>query len=836
MSTTQVSVTNASFEQTSHGDGGYSEGIPGWSITDSGSGEAGDYDPTASEIDLSTVDGENVAYLYSGGSSGSGVTISQTLSETYVAGNTYALNVDVGDGTYSYSGDQPYTLNILAGTTVIGTLSGTTGDIDGLQTVSLASTLNDPSLNGQPITIEIADPPGAGDGELLVDNVEFFVTTPKDGYVDGTSGDDVIDESYTEDPDGDQVNDPEAILPGTAPDDDYVRAGAGNDIVTTGAGDDTIEGNGGDDILSGGDGNDVIRGDTIPTPATTGPEVLSWIAEGADGTDISGGFTQDTGGMSVTASFVEGPINDQIETSNTSQYTEAGEPFATNSALNLGSSSGSGDNATVTLTFAAEAGSGLTNEVENAAFRINDIDQDGWQDIVTITAFDAAGNPVPVDITVDGDDSLTGNTVTAGGGGDSPSDADGSVLVEIPGPVASIVIDYDNGDDAGQQLWVTDVHFDTLAEDVGAPGDDELYGGAGDDILDGQEGDDLLNGGTGNDTLTGGDGNDTFIEVAGDGMDTITDFGFGNTGTFQDGDPTNNDFVDLTAFYNETTRAAVNNSDADPSNDFANARAMMRADHADGTLDGIIDGVDYSGEIGDIGLRIENGGTPVSGLDLNEESTGVVCFVSGTRIMTDRGEVPVEQLRPNARVLTLDHGFQPLRWIGGHSLGTADLKQHPRLKPVRIRAGALGNGLPEVDLWLSRQHRVLVSSVIAERVFGVREVLVPAITLTDLDGIEIVEDAQTVTYWHLLFDRHQIVWSNGAPSESLFTGPEALDAVSPEARQEINALFPNIARPLEQMPSARIIPHAEMTTKQLVPRHAKNRKPLVNLAPRSHHV
>ncbi|WP_084863107.1 Hint domain-containing protein [Salibaculum halophilum] len=196
--TTDLDVANSGFEQTSHGDGDYSEGIPGWTITDSGSGEAGDYDPTSSEVDPTTVEGENVAYLYSGGSGGSGVTISQTLAETYSAGTTYEMSVDIGDGSYSDGGDQPYTLNIMAGNTVIGTVSGSTGDLDTLQSVTVTSTVDDAALNGEPISIEIVDPAGSGEGEFLVDNVSVTATTPPaapgngDDTIYGGAGDDTI--------------------------------------------------------------------------------------------------------------------------------------------------------------------------------------------------------------------------------------------------------------------------------------------------------------------------------------------------------------------------------------------------------------------------------------------------------------------------------------------------------------------------------------------------------------------------------------------------------------------------------------------------------------------
>lgn len=169
-----------------------------------------------------------------------------------------------------------------------------------------------------------------------------------------------------------------------------------------------------------------------------------------------------------------------------------------------------------------------------------------------------------------------------------------------------------------------------------------------------------------------------------------------------------------------------------------------------------------------------------------------ICFCRGTLIRTARGEIPVEDLRPGDMVLTQDHGYQPLRWIGSKSLSTELLSVFPNLRPIRLASGSLGNNLPQRDLYVSRQHRILVSSKIAENIFGEREILVAAKSLTAIAGIDPVESTESVEYFHLLFDQHEIIFSEGAKTESLFTGEEALKAVDPAARAEIAALFPDL--------------------------------------------
>ena len=107
--------------------------------------------------------------------------------------------------------------------------------------------------------------------------------------------------------------------------------------------------------------------------------------------------------------------------------------------------------------------------------------------------------------------------------------------------------------------------------------------------------------------------------------------------------------------------------------------------------------------------------------------------------------------------------------------------------------------------------------------FGCAEVLVAAKQLLAIDGFDQV-DTSEVEYFHILFDQHEIVQSNGAETESLYTGAQALEAVGTAARDEILTLFPELrdtpaeaARPL--IPGAR--------ARQLAERHVRNRKDLV---------
>lgn len=203
------------------------------------------------------------------------------------------------------------------------------------------------------------------------------------------------------------------------------------------------------------------------------------------------------------------------------------------------------------------------------------------------------------------------------------------------------------------------------------------------------------------------------------------------------------------------------------------------------------------------------------------------CFATGTLIDTANGPRAVETLVAGDLVLTRDGGLRPLAWVGGRYLGPRHLDIAPNLRPIRIKAGALGEGLPATDLTVSPQHRLLVRSKIAERICGTPEALVAAKHLCALPGIEVICPAKGIGYYHLLFDQHEIVRSNGAWTESLFTGPQALKSVGPAAQREIRAIFPELFSGTGAGWTGARSFLSGQDARELARRHLKNEKPLV---------
>ena len=355
----------------------------------------------------------------------------------------------------------------------------------------------------------------------------------RDGIVEGDSNDNRIDVAYTGDPDGDMIDNGDAVLPGEGPDDDIVDAGAGDDYIEAGAGDDEVYAGSGSDEVYGQAGDDVIYGDSdAPDRDGDGREVFQWdlAPDPDDGGEIdpddplNGGFTQNTGSVDVTFSVLSADPGVETTYSPQHQYvtgiTTDGDPADSTSGL---------DSETFGEDRAAEYELAFSDPVENVSFRINDVDTDA---VVTVQAFDADGNPIEVNLTggssltmLDTDSVAGVDTADSQGGNDPSTSPDYSVLVEIPGPVARLSITHgqDGPDNSG--INVTDVYFDAPDSGGGEGGDDVLHGGAGDDIIYGEGGDDTITGGDGSDTVDGGDGDD-YIDTSSTSGVPLPDRGF----------------------------------------------------------------------------------------------------------------------------------------------------------------------------------------------------------------------------------------------------------------------------------------------------------------------
>lgn len=652
---------------------------------------------------------------------------------------------------------------------------GTPTSADGTVTVNPDGTLDfipaDGFTGDATIEYEITDGNGGTDRGTVT--VAVGAAVP-DGIVSGTVGDDLIDVAYTGDPDGDMIDNDDAILPGEAPNDDIVEAGDGNDTIISGEGSDEVYGGEGDDLIDtsnaapandhvtflgvpvdadpeddrdyveGGAGNDTITtGDDADT--IYGGEGDDSINSGWDDDDVYGGAGNDYIDADMGADFVDGGDGDDTIIAGFDAFSDYtgddtnlpnplalnpdGTPAVTDPNVNDGMDTvygGAGNDIIITGDDADEIYGGADNDTINAG--IDDDYVDGGT----------------------GNDSIIGghgsDTIMGGEGDDFIVAGDSTMLYpNTPDPIDPLPDndrDYVDGG-AGN---------DTIS---GQDDDDTLLGGDGDDLLDGGIDEDLLEGGAGNDTIITGEGAD--VAFGGDDRDTFLG---ASAGDVIDGNEGGDDYDTL-----DLTGSAP---------DGGSLRVLYDANPENGT-------VEFS----------DSTGTVTGTMDFSNIENVIPCFTPGTVIATPKGERLVEDLVEGDRIITRDNGIQEIRWIGAKALTGQQLVQNPQLKPILIQAGSLGKGLPEHDMLVSPNHRILLSNDKTALYFEEREVLAAAKHLTGMAGVDAV-DAMGTTYIHFMFDQHEVVLSNGAWTESFQPGDQTLNGIGEAQRSEIFELFPEL--------------------------------------------
>ncbi|MCZ8154128.1 MAG: Hint domain-containing protein [Rhodobacteraceae bacterium] len=516
---------------------------------------------------------------------------------------------------------------------------------------------------------------------------------------------------------------------------------SGMEVLETGSGADTITGAGGADTIFAGAGNDQIFGGGAADSLFGGDGRDS--LEGGDGNDtLIGGAGIDTLFGGTGLDVIDYSASDAAVNINLRTWTALGGHAQGDVLQGVDGVIGSSFDDTI-IGFddeSAFAGDFYYNIFEGGAG--NDvIEGRGGSDAL----FGGADN----------------DTVLGGDGNDTVSGGDGNDSLS---------------GDAGNDTMSGGSGSDTLSGGIGndsmdgGTGADVLDGGIGNDSMAGGEGNDTLTGGAGNDTLAGGSGRDIFAFVPGGGIDQINDLDL----TLIEGQFT--DRIDVSALLDGAGNP-VNWADA-----------VVTSDGAGGAL------VTFPG--GEV-IRLVGIDPSLISSKPALIALGVPCFGTGTLILTEKGEVPVEAIRVGDRVMTLDHGVQTVLWAGGRHLDRAALEAEPLLRPVLIRDGAMGN---RGDVLVSPNHAVLAE------VDG-QEMLVRAKHLAEMGDarFRIAKGRKEVGYHHLLLERHGIVFAQGMATESMYPGPMAVAALGPEVAAEIAAAFPLLAPVLAGIVEAEVL-------------------------------
>lgn len=740
--------------------------------------------------------------------SGQGVTVTMTGDEE----GGYDFDGTDAEGTFA----QIETLDLTdEADTFDGTLAtgGSTVDGGAGDDSLLGSTGND-SFTGGAGDDTIAGEEGddtinAGDGDdVIVINDSFGNDTITGGEGDETSGD-VLDASgatddltldlsavSSTDPESGTLSDGtstatfeeiETVILGSGDDsvtgsagDDSVSAGAGADTLDLGAGDDTIDlggGAGGDDaadviVLQDGSGSDVITSFDAPTSngdgTFTGTDTFDVTAlNGADGIPVNTNdvTVTDDGSGNAVLTFPNG----ESVTLDGISPADADDPFYLNAIgipLPDGTVSGTAGNDIIDSGY-VDLTDGDTIDAGDAILTGHDpqddlIEAGAGDDVIDGNAGDdtifAGTGDDTINVTAgEGTDVITGGEDGAGGDIDTlgftdtsgtegvnvtmTDDEEGTYAFPTDGGSGKFVeieaLELTDQDDTFNGSAVTN----GSTVDAGA-GNDTLVGGLGGDSLSGGAGDDQITFSEGDD-IDGGAGDDTIIfEDLGEPTNGVITIDGGA------GDETDGDTLQLGTL-GVLTQEVVESFVDDGTGSFSGSITLN-----DGTI------LNFS--------EIEN----------------IICFTPKTRIATPHGLIAIENLKVGDLVVTRDHGLQPIRWIESRTVPAVD-----RFAPVRIRKSVLQG--QDRDLIVSPQHRVLFQGYRAELLFGESEVLVSAKHL--VDGMDVTQDETgMVTYVHMMFDCHEIIFAEGAATESFHPGDIGMDAVSDPAREEMFAIFPEL--------------------------------------------
>ncbi|MDD2877335.1 MAG: Hint domain-containing protein [Acidiphilium sp.] len=203
-----------------------------------------------------------------------------------------------------------------------------------------------------------------------------------------------------------------------------------------------------------------------------------------------------------------------------------------------------------------------------------------------------------------------------------------------------------------------------------------------------------------------------------------------------------------------------------------------------GTTGGILT-LDSASNVDLSELTLATGTFSTSQFSITTDSVGgteitVACFHAGTRIATPAGEVAVETLAIGDRVITADGSHKPVKWLGRRTYSGRFAAGKTHLLPIRFTPGALGNGRPRRDLWVSPQHAMLIDGA-----------LIPAACL--VNGASIIQETRVerIEYVHVELERHDVIFAEGAASETYINDDNRLmfhNASSYAARYDDDAI------------------------------------------------
>ena len=173
----------------------------------------------------------------------------------------------------------------------------------------------------------------------------------------------------------------------------------------------------------------------------------------------------------------------------------------------------------------------------------------------------------------------------------------------------------------------------------------------------------------------------------------------------------------------------------------------------------------------------------------------IVCYLEGTGIDTPAGSIKVEDLQPGDTVLTADGGTTTVQWVGKQPVETR-LTHPARVNPIRIAAGAIADGVPARDLYVSPDHAIEIDGLLVNASALINGKSITMVQKMPLEGFN---------YYHVETDAHEVILAEGCPAESYVDMPDRSSFVNGAERADVAAIA---EMDLPRITARRLLPQA----------------------------
>ena len=176
----------------------------------------------------------------------------------------------------------------------------------------------------------------------------------------------------------------------------------------------------------------------------------------------------------------------------------------------------------------------------------------------------------------------------------------------------------------------------------------------------------------------------------------------------------------------------------------------------------------------------------------------ILGLAGPSNVRTPCGARRIENVRPGDLIVTRDNGLQPVRVVWSRTVSATDIAADPSLAPIRLKPRAIGPMMPQQDLYVAAQHRVLVPGYRLADIPDTRSCLIAARDIAEASDEAFVDKGVSdMTFYNLVFEDHHAFTANGLPVESYLPSHASVRELDEDVSRDIAALF---AREAESEP------------------------------------